>query len=156
MVHTPTIVQTHVLVHHMSFSLPLSSTIKLTLFSCSHGSIVWWRWVWMCLKSDLGSSSSICKHRHLSSSVACRHDQNSLSTRQWYATKNQGITNTLSMFDFTFSFQIFSSLPFFFLMMRASLILKLCHLFSPNSFSLLSLIRIHFGSCFCWDRSASV
>ena len=77
MVHTPTIVQTHVLVHHMSFSLPLSSTFKLTLFSCFPWTIVWWRWVWMCLKSDLGSSSSICKHRHLSSSVACRHDQNS-------------------------------------------------------------------------------
>ena len=129
-----------------SYSLPLSIPVSITLFLVI---------VLLCTRSALDVLNMIkdC-HSHLEAyttfnSSLARDYAKHLIFAQWYATKNQGITNTLSMFDFTFSFQIFSSLPFFFLMMQASLILKLCHSFSltlcfaflnQNSFWVLTLL----------------
>ena len=138
---------------HFLFLSPVP--LNWPFFLVSHGTIVWWRWVWMCLKSDLGSSSSICKHRHPSSSVACRHDQNSHLDTMIYNQEPRHYKHTFDVWlHFFFPDFLFASL---FLPNDASF---------PNSqalslifsqlFSLLSLIRIHFGSCFCCERSASV
>jgi hypothetical protein len=53
---------------HFSSSPLYFSIVPFSLVS--DGTIVWSRWVWMSLKSDPQSSSTTCKHRHLSSGAA--------------------------------------------------------------------------------------